>query len=396
MAIYRLYFHPLAGLPGPKVAAATGWYEFYYDVVKSGTCVYKIEDMHKKYEFYNEVYVAANKRRNEVWPQYRTGLGLDGSHTMTQNHELHRRRRKPLEPFFSRIGIDRIKPTIIEEVKILNEICSETPPNLIQGEDPARHSLIKGLGRQVLLLMYILKLDLLALLTNSVLSRIYPGGAVFNALRELATTYIITAKRDKLNPEKVKEVQDTKTSVFRHILFSSGMPDAGTATTARTLAIEQPTDELRDVRKGYRDPDTRPTWQNLERLSPGIMHRLKRHIPAGTAVGMGAYSLQTDPNVYEDPFAFRPERWLGSIDPKRNRIWMPFSRLSRNCPGMKYVVPPILHGLRRNVLGASSAFSAWASRLEVFETDESDFKQPADFIMPLPKLDSWEFRVIVH
>jgi hypothetical protein len=49
LAIYRLYFHPLAGFPGPKIAAATRWYEFYYDVIKRGKYVYKIEEMHRKY-----------------------------------------------------------------------------------------------------------------------------------------------------------------------------------------------------------------------------------------------------------------------------------------------------------------------------------------------------------
>lgn len=49
LVIYRLYFDPLAGFPGPKVAASTGWYEFYHDVIRRGQYIYKIEEMHKKY-----------------------------------------------------------------------------------------------------------------------------------------------------------------------------------------------------------------------------------------------------------------------------------------------------------------------------------------------------------
>jgi hypothetical protein len=49
LAVSRLYLSPLAKFPGPKLAAFTKWYEFYYEVVLRGQYQFLINDMHKKY-----------------------------------------------------------------------------------------------------------------------------------------------------------------------------------------------------------------------------------------------------------------------------------------------------------------------------------------------------------
>jgi hypothetical protein len=49
LAVYRLYLSPLANYPGPKLAALSKWYEFYYEVVCGGQFTVHIRELHKQY-----------------------------------------------------------------------------------------------------------------------------------------------------------------------------------------------------------------------------------------------------------------------------------------------------------------------------------------------------------
>lgn len=52
-AIYRLYFHPISKFPGPKLAAITSLYGFYFNVIKGGRYLWEIEKMHQRYGKYS-------------------------------------------------------------------------------------------------------------------------------------------------------------------------------------------------------------------------------------------------------------------------------------------------------------------------------------------------------
>jgi hypothetical protein len=47
--LHNLYLHPLRKIPGPRLAAMSSCYEFYYDVLGNGLYLLKIKKLHEVY-----------------------------------------------------------------------------------------------------------------------------------------------------------------------------------------------------------------------------------------------------------------------------------------------------------------------------------------------------------
>lgn len=59
--IYRLYWSPLASIPGPKLAALTGYYELYYDLFQGARFPWKLLQLHDRYGKRQNCHKAARK-----------------------------------------------------------------------------------------------------------------------------------------------------------------------------------------------------------------------------------------------------------------------------------------------------------------------------------------------
>lgn len=62
-----------------------------------------------------------------------------------------------------------------------------------------------------------------------------------------------------------------------------------------------------------------------------------RFLPEGTRVGMSIYLLHFNPDVFPEPRAFMPERWLDAMPEHlatMNRFFVPFSKGTRSCIGI--------------------------------------------------------------
>lgn len=151
LVLYRVFFSPLAGFPGPKIAAATGWYETYFAVVRGGRFLWEIERMHQKYgpimrinpfeihindaSFYNTLYAGPTNKRNKY--SWFINVGAPNSSFSTAEYNHHRVRRAIISPYLSKQAIRNYEPIMREK---LSALCRHLDISMNTGVDLELHT----------------------------------------------------------------------------------------------------------------------------------------------------------------------------------------------------------------------------------------------------------------
>ncbi|KAI1354453.1 trichodiene oxygenase [Xylaria sp. FL0043] len=160
LSFYRLFLHPLARFPGPKLAAITRWFEGYYDVVRDGQYTFQIAKLHQKYgpivrisphelhisdaAFYNTLYCQDGRWDRYAWAW--DAWGAEGPTIHTVHHEQHRARRQPLATFFSRAKVLNRQEMIRKHVE---KFCHHLSQIAVLGKTVNLGAAISALARDV-------------------------------------------------------------------------------------------------------------------------------------------------------------------------------------------------------------------------------------------------------
>ncbi|RDW57227.1 hypothetical protein BP5796_12677 [Coleophoma crateriformis] len=106
LATYRLFLHPLARVPGPKIAALTTWWEVYENVWRGGHLPFELKKLHEVYadsDTYERIYRVGSGFGKDEW-YYQVAFGPPTFFTVNDNAK-HREGREPVSQFFSRRNV---------------------------------------------------------------------------------------------------------------------------------------------------------------------------------------------------------------------------------------------------------------------------------------------------
>ncbi|KAL9105922.1 MAG: hypothetical protein Q9227_008982 [Pyrenula ochraceoflavens] len=369
VAAYRLYFHPLARFPGPRLAALTTWYEGYYDIWLKGRYIWKIRELHEQHQ------------RGDLDAMFET-----------LNHDLHRKRRIAASSFFSKRSIQALEPVLRQKtdeliqllekesaldrvinfqaaytaltMDIVSQYCFGESMGSLEKEKYGRswmeffHS---GVHVHPIARQFSYLFDQSRKMPGWLATKVSPMLGLFTEYNEMIKSKL----RQGMQPgvKQVKPETPQQRTIFHELLASNLPPSektvdrlagealivlgAGTETTARTLSnisfwitsnpsvLQRLRQELDPLMDGQEGPVTVAQLEKLPyltaiiqeglRLSLPVPDRLTRiissetlthpslphlPIPMGTHLSQSTLCTAMNPTLFPSPETFNPDHWL--------------------------------------------------------------------------------------
>lgn len=165
------------------------------------------------------------------------------------------------------------------------------------------------------------------------------------------------------NPELPEsEKSDARLGDEAQLIVAAGLITTSWALTVASFHLASNPHLVARLRKELEEVERPYDWRKLERLpflngviresmrlAHGIVTRDPRlapdtalqygkwTIPPNTPVSMTTYDILMNKDIFVEPKKFNPQRWIEK--PELDKYFVPFGRGSRQCMGIKYVVP---------------------------------------------------------
>ncbi|KAJ8126552.1 hypothetical protein O1611_g7086 [Lasiodiplodia mahajangana] len=468
--------HPLASVPGPRLAAMTYWYETYYDMILGGQYFKRIKDMHDEYgpivrirpdevhfndpEFINDVYPTSLMRKTNkpLWVGWRSGKKLlsqaPQSMVATVKHETHRLRRSSIKAFFSTASIGKVEPIfkdkldrilrrwkmlggseghVVNMLAVFQAFASDNITtyafgdcfNFIDDEDwgeeyfASQEKYFKlthvfGSFPIVMRLVNNMPTWLLGMMMSNLSAMTEKQEWRVNRVREIRRSPDPNAIRSTIFegilssslPEDEKT--DTRMAQDAQLIVLGGESTTGYTLQAILFELLSHPD---DYDKAKSEVVSALSNDDIEvlRLHPGVVSRMTRIspdkdivyedkrrgrtyvLPAGTPSSMTTLTTHMNPETFEHPDEFIPQRWIDN--PKLSRALIAFSRGSRNCVGQEFARRE-MSMIIATILKHYDVYQGQSGpTLELYETTrERDIVANSEMIIPMPAKGSRGLR----
>ncbi|KAI3614033.1 benzoate 4-monooxygenase cytochrome p450 [Moniliophthora roreri] len=397
VVVYRLLLHPLRNFPGPKLAAVTEYYQAYFDIVKGGELLNHLRELHGEYRPVirigpNTLYFATANAYHDIYTrgqsftkhkQFYDCFGQPDSLISFSDPQESRSRRALLNPFFSRRAILKLEHVVQERAPDFRDPGLCAIHDCIPGLWKTRHFPILLKAVDVMPEWFTLSLhpsakpalDLRRNLSTQV-DKLLENKVALNAVdRETIYHHMLgPAENDAAASRHVSLTRGDLVDEALHSWELVVIPTFGTFHILQNPTIAQKLkDELKSVWPDVESPVGLNVLEKLSyltavikeslRFGHGVVSPLPRAIgasnaiiasakpaewytwfqgcdglviPASTIVEMSSVFLHENPDIFENPLNFSPERWLQGDTRELEYNLVPFSKGPRICLGLKY------------------------------------------------------------